>query len=289
MSNMVKRFAGAAIAIAVAIGLIVVGHAIYQELHGEKDIIEESSQGDTVKSFHVVKINSEWIRNGPCDFRDHQGTLLRMGYYRLGKREGKWRSFENGKLKVVAEYQNDQRNGDYQIFYESGNVRVRGRCANGREEGPWTVYFEDGSVLSITNYLHGLKEGLYREFYANSAISKSGVFRNDQYDSVWIVLNPEGFVAERRIYSKNDLLRYESLRKTGVPKRIVMYGSNGNISIDRYLDEKGMDVITRFFGTYRDLSAPDVTGQQYSPPRARSIPQGRATRIPHPGPRAFPS
>ena len=66
------------------------------------------------------------------------GTIQQVGYFKEGKLEGKWNSYDvNGNLQVVAEYKEGQKTGKW--MYYSNNI-----CVN-------EINFSNNQIVNIRN------------------------------------------------------------------------------------------------------------------------------------------
>lgn len=65
------------------------------------------------------------------------------------KRNGEWKSyFEDGTtLRSIANYKEDELNGDYKVFHENGKTAVAGHYTNGKCDGKWTTYDVQGNII----------------------------------------------------------------------------------------------------------------------------------------------
>jgi antitoxin component YwqK of YwqJK toxin-antitoxin module len=67
------------------------------------------------------------------------GKLKRKGYFREGKRNGKWETWdESGKKILEVHFKNDQLDGLFVMYNENGEVMERGIYKANKRTGNWT-------------------------------------------------------------------------------------------------------------------------------------------------------
>jgi len=52
-----------------------------------------------------------------------------------GKKNGKWKEYNYGKLEYEGEYLNEKKNGKVKIYYNNGNIKYEGEYLNGEKNG----------------------------------------------------------------------------------------------------------------------------------------------------------
>ncbi len=83
---------------------------------------------------HVVK-----YKNGITSIR---------GFFRFGKKHGKWASFfPAGTLQSEIEYDNGNRTGKSIVWYPNGKIMYEGFYKNNARAGEWITYDSTGKIL----------------------------------------------------------------------------------------------------------------------------------------------
>ncbi|MBO7332648.1 MAG: ankyrin repeat domain-containing protein, partial [Alphaproteobacteria bacterium] len=95
--------------------------------------------------------NANGKLNGAFQEQDKDGNIIRTGFYKNGKKSGKWTEYIDGKPTVSYEYKHGQKNGDWTIFDENGNLKETGFYKNGMPCGQWSVY-ENGLCTKVASY-----------------------------------------------------------------------------------------------------------------------------------------
>ena len=89
--------------------------------------------------------------NGAFQEQDKDGNIIRTGFYKNGKKSGKWTEYIDGKPTVSYEYKHGQKNGSWTVFDENGNLKETGFYKNGMPCGQWSVY-ENGLCTKVASY-----------------------------------------------------------------------------------------------------------------------------------------
>ena len=76
--------------------------------------------------------------------------------------------FENGKLRLEAEYQHGQRHGVYREWHPGGeHKKTEARYVNNKLEGLERIWYSNGERHYEIEYTAGVKNGAFREFWDN--------------------------------------------------------------------------------------------------------------------------
>ena len=95
--------------------------------------------------------------------------------YKNGKKNGKCISYNNnGLLRLISYYFNDELNGVFEQYQDYNNFSYllsRTYFLNGLMNGTYTTYFiPDGKIKSTIQFINGRKKGKYIEFDKNNNI-----------------------------------------------------------------------------------------------------------------------
>lgn len=109
--------------------------------------------------------------------KDGAGLILEKGIVRDGKKDGIFMTYHNnGRIKTLGSYVNDQLNGVYLELSEREQVEAKSNYLNGILHGPYANYKFGRPSLELT-YQNGLQEGPFTEYSDRGKISKSGIFK----------------------------------------------------------------------------------------------------------------
>ncbi|MFN8309804.1 MAG: hypothetical protein U0T73_07565 [Chitinophagales bacterium] len=102
--------------------------------------------------------------------------------YVAGRKNGVCKDYyENGKVKLEAQFADNTRNGSYKEFYENGNEKSQMNYNLGILEGPATYYSESvsGKITAKGEYQSGRREGAWQEADATGNL-KAVTYSNGQ-------------------------------------------------------------------------------------------------------------
>ena len=72
---------------------------------------------------------------------------------KLGK-QGEWLfKDQDGRVRVIAHYLNNQKHGSYFTFYPNGQIEMDGQHENGVHSGEWKDYYENGQIKQEAHYI----------------------------------------------------------------------------------------------------------------------------------------
>lgn len=103
--------------------------------------------------------------------------------------------YENGNLKLKANFINGYADGEYFLYFESGNIKEKRSYSMGLFNGTWIRYDADGTIQSKANYNNGIKDGKWEinDVYANKTIViqyENGNKKSAEYEENGVVFNP---------------------------------------------------------------------------------------------------
>jgi antitoxin component YwqK of YwqJK toxin-antitoxin module len=89
------------------------------------------------------------------------GTLIDL------LKEGRWKTYENGKLISVGNYHNNQQTGNWKYFHPNGKIHRIGKFISDKQNGIWNYYFDNGNLLGNGELINQELHGLWRYYYKN--------------------------------------------------------------------------------------------------------------------------
>ncbi len=153
-------------------------------------------------------------------YYDITRTKLRYEYFQInGKKEGVFRCyFEDdnmcknfpGQLKIVCNYINDVREGEYKEFFKNGQLKIICNYINGKIEGEYKSSFADypiGQFQIICNYINNKKEGEYKEFHENGQLSVICNYINNKKEGYYNKFHDNGQLCSICNYINNKKRR----------------------------------------------------------------------------------
>jgi antitoxin component YwqK of YwqJK toxin-antitoxin module len=80
-----------------------------------------------------------------------------IGSYVNGKREGLWKSYDNGTLYYEGNFIEGLADGTHIWYWDNGKIREKGTYIAGKKEGTWVLYGYDGVKLLTQEYVDGIE------------------------------------------------------------------------------------------------------------------------------------
>ena len=157
------------------------------------------------------------------------GDVAGVGYYKKGKKEGKWETFfDNKKVESrrfykndkkvgtwegffynrnpawIEYYQNDSAVGLWQKWYSNGVLEEENSCHLAEAEGFKKHYYADGKPQWKWNCRFGIKEGEATQYYPSGLLQLKYRYRNGQLNGPLNIYRANGRLWKRE-YWKQDV------------------------------------------------------------------------------------
>ncbi|MDR3259322.1 MAG: hypothetical protein LBT51_06855, partial [Fusobacteriaceae bacterium] len=135
--------------------------------------------------------------------------------------------YEDGKIKIQANYKNDMLDGEYEEFDIDGNLKIQKLMSNGRiirdgkeinnlKEGIHKSYYSSGNLETELNFKNGTLDGLQTFYYENGNIMCTANFNTGLLNGIFKDYLPDG-----TLYSE---INYENGLKKGMEKEYYPSG-----------------------------------------------------------------
>ncbi len=87
-------------------------------------------------------------------FKRYANGLVEVrGFFRFGKKHGKWMYFfPNGHLWSEAFFENDKINGESKVYHQNGKLYYEGQYIQGIPAGTWRFYDSTGTLAQTRKY-----------------------------------------------------------------------------------------------------------------------------------------
>ena len=96
------------------------------------------------------------------DYKKYYGTgeLKTDGYYKDGKKTGKWNTYYkvNGEKRSEGEYVNDKKEGLWRLYSSKGKLTCEGPYLHNLKEGEWKYYDQDGKVIATLSFVKDVEQ-----------------------------------------------------------------------------------------------------------------------------------
>jgi antitoxin component YwqK of YwqJK toxin-antitoxin module len=148
-----------------------------------------------------------------------------------GKKEGLGKTyFDDGELKIEAQYKNDMLNGEYRQLYYGRTIKEvnykddkldgyatyysptklktkEGTYLNGKMHGKWKIYTESGCLRFEYTYIQDIKEGPYKVFYCSGELETSAYWKDGLPMDLMVSFNKEGDTVGVGVWTIQDGVR----------------------------------------------------------------------------------
>lgn len=130
--------------------------------NGERDghIILYDDNGNKKEEFKIKKN----IKNGDFIEYNQKGFVIKKGFYKKDKLNGKISFFQNGILEKEYNYTNGIKDGNYIFYYKNGQKRLEGKYSNGEMLSEHKEYDIEGNLKEINHQINGIKNGEYKTY-----------------------------------------------------------------------------------------------------------------------------
>lgn len=165
-----------------------------------------------------------------------------------GKAEGEVRLFDpNGKLILIGNLKNDQRNGPfYDLDPDTGDTLRIVNFKNNLREGKALSYFPGGSISQESTFINNQLEGMVTSYYEDGKIRDQTTFRNNKPDGLSESFFPNGktkskinfqagqFDGTYEEFDENGRLIFSTNYTRGVINgKEIQYFANGQVKASR--------------------------------------------------------
>ena len=112
--------------------------------------------------------------------------------------EESWKNkifYSSGEVKLMESYVVDD--GDtiiigQKVFHENGRMYMMGNLKNKERNGLWKTYYENGTPWSETNFKEGITNGSTKTWYKNGKVRFTGFYTDGEKSGTWYWYDEEG-------------------------------------------------------------------------------------------------
>jgi len=114
--------------------------------------------------------------------------------------------YENGNPERINYYSDIDQSEllRKELYYESGQLRLVGNYKNNIKHGQWLYYFENGNKSDESWYSNGLINGRSTSFYLNGKLRSSGYYQKGERTRMWTYFNEKGQLIKKIDFSVNN-------------------------------------------------------------------------------------
>ena len=88
--------------------------------------------------------------------------------------------YMNGRIRILANFENGKLNGKQKEFYSTGKVKRKSTRKNGKLDGKEIAYYSHGRVLRKVNYKDGKLDGECRFYEKSGALKAKKIYSNGE-------------------------------------------------------------------------------------------------------------
>ena len=183
------------------------GNRINRIFYSDGNIIEE---GIPLMA-EVIDLTSYWEdgrtirRKGR--YLDSIPVNFHFFYNREGKPESSIRYSLNGTGISTGEGpvdEDENRTGEWKLYFETGELRANGRYANDRQHGEWHYYSQDGKKFQTGNFNMGRREGKWMWFFPSGEIFREETLMRDQLHGLCIQYSDSATIVAKGEYVEDE-------------------------------------------------------------------------------------
>ncbi len=89
----------------------------------------------------------------------------------------------NGQLKIIGEFSEGKKIGEWVEYYMSGVKKSEGKFAKGKKDGAWVYYFLNKNIKEKQIFINGNKDGLWEKFDVHGTLIQTESYQNGK----WII------------------------------------------------------------------------------------------------------
>jgi antitoxin component YwqK of YwqJK toxin-antitoxin module len=104
-------------------------------------------------------------------------------------------NYPSGKQKLIQTYivkSGDTTITGEKVFHENGKLYMIGEIKEFERNGLWQTYYDDGKQWSETNFVNGVTHGKTITWYKNGQLRFTGYFKNGEKSGEWIWYDKDG-------------------------------------------------------------------------------------------------
>ncbi len=165
-------------------------------------------------------VSKQWYDNG---------QLRVEANYKDGKLDGVYKEwYDNGQLRVEANYKDGNRDGVYKQWHDNGQLRVEANYKDGELDGVSKQWYDNGQLRVDENYKDGKLDGVSKQWYDNGQLRVEQNYKDDKLDGV------------SKQWYDNGQLRFDENYKDGKLDGVYkQWYDNGKLTVEaNYKDDK---------------------------------------------------
>ncbi|MBR4136324.1 MAG: toxin-antitoxin system YwqK family antitoxin [Bacteroidales bacterium] len=145
----------------------------------------------------------------------------------MGRKQGEWKKYENGKLAYVGQFRNDVPYGVFKYYHPNGKLKSESEFVEGVHKVKTVMYHPNGQKASEGMFVDQLKDGRWLYYSQQGVLIAEENYKRGLKSGDWKVYSAQtGILLEEKQYLDNHL--------NGVHKT---YYEDGKVSLEeQYLE-----------------------------------------------------
>ena len=96
------------------------------------------------------------------------------------------------KISYFQEQEGKEVKVEEKYFHQNGKLKMVGEFLNGKREGEWKAYFDNEQLQSEGIFKDGKREGIAKVYFPNGKLRYEGQYKNDKEVGHWKFYNEQG-------------------------------------------------------------------------------------------------
>jgi hypothetical protein len=151
--------------------------------------------------------------------------------------------FDDGKVKIIAQYKDNKINGLYKVYYKDGSKKIISQYSVGKLNGFKIVYYPNGNIKWYCTYKNDKENGTFKKYFQNNKISSIAQFRDGlqngytcYYDSInGLITDAIEYKYGKQIgnhfeYYQNGKLKTYLYQNDTIPLFLLEFNENNEIT-----------------------------------------------------------
>ena len=204
---------------------------VFNEPYDHRDVFEvsiENPDGYNIGFYYPTFYIEKYKENKKTgEWKSYKnGKLKIIGHYKAGLKTGEWKHYQGDeeRLSYTEHYKKDKRTGKYKHYHANGQLQFSGKYSNGIEVGKWRSYHNNGQLQILSKYDNGIKKGRWKTYYENGQLMNTRHYSNDKYDGKYVDYYKNGKVKEIGNYTYgNKEGNWKAYHENGKLKELTPY------------------------------------------------------------------
>jgi antitoxin component YwqK of YwqJK toxin-antitoxin module len=183
-------------------------------------------------------------------------TILFIIILLVSPTSGAWSQEGNSGLNQLNE--NNQRTGQWELYYDSGELKESGSYIDGQRDGLWKSHYKNGSLKHEITYDNGKAKGPARFYYRDGQLWEAGYWDVNHWKGEYTLYHANGQkfyewnyndsgkrTGEQKYFHANGEVQYSGKWKNGnIDGEVSVFNEQGDLTEKREYTEEGFSKST---------------------------------------------